>query len=174
MNNYFNEQEKKKILAVLSNGENRTIMRYYLANATYKQIAELIGKPENFVRQKLADIWQEVCSKFLQSPKNLLYDNMDDDGKFIKICKECGAEFKTVTYGRTKCTTCLYIAQKRKDLGQNAIIEYGKNKNKKHSKPKKSLSQITAELERYNKAHGTALTYGQYILLLEKGDMANG
>lgn len=42
-------------------------------------------------------------------------------------------------------------------------------KKKKRVPSGKSIREILVELEVYNKEHGTSLTYGQYIELIEGG-----
>lgn len=45
-------------------------------------------------------------------------------------------------------------------------IKESKKKPKQKAKSNKSIFQITRELKKYNKEHGTRLSYGQYVLLM--------
>lgn len=45
-------------------------------------------------------------------------------------------------------------------------IKESKKKPKQKAKSNKSILQITRELKKYNKEHGTRLSYGQYVLLM--------
>lgn len=70
-----------------------------------------------------------------------------------KTCVACGIEF--MGYGNTQfCPTCR-AAEKAKQKLHNPHPE------------RKTISQIIREVERYNREHGTCLTYGQYVSKFE-------
>jgi hypothetical protein len=67
-------------------------------------------------------------------------------------CAECGKVFRNPNENERFCPECKKIKEKKK------------------LKPKadKSLYQIMKDLAKYNKNHGTRLSYGQYVDLVDK------
>ena len=72
-------------------------------------------------------------------------------------CVECGKVFRNPDENERLCLECKKIKEGRK-----------KPKQKAKSVKSKSIYQITRELEKYNKEHGTWLSYGKYIGLVDK------
>lgn len=70
-------------------------------------------------------------------------------------CAECGKIFRNPDENERFCPECKKIKQSKKKARQKA-----------KSIKSKSIWQITRELEKYNKEHGTLLSYGQYALLM--------
>lgn len=68
------------------------------------------------------------------------------------ICKHCGKEFYHKTYQKVYCNECSALGRKKRG---------GKASLKKMAT--KSISQVVRELEKYNKEHGTCISYGQYV-----------
>ena len=68
-----------------------------------------------------------------------------------------------------KCAECKKIFRNL-DENERFCPECKKIKEKKKRKPKadKSLYQIMRELARYNKTHGTRLSYGKYVSIVDK------
>ena len=94
---------------------------------------------------------------------------MPKQRKLIKyICRDCGAEFEAVSNRAFRCEKC------RKEVAKLTSRNwYRENKSRKIPRtmpPRKSIRQVLRELERYNKEHGTFLSYGQYIAMIEKGE----
>ena len=72
-------------------------------------------------------------------------------------CAECGKIFRNPDENERFCPECNKIKESRK-----------KPKQKAKSIKSKSIWQIIRELEKYNKEHGTWLSYGKYIGLVDK------
>ena len=70
-------------------------------------------------------------------------------------CAECHKVFRNPDENERFCPECKKIKENKK-----------KPKQKAKSIKSKSIWQITRELEKYNKEHGTLLSYGQYALLM--------
>ena len=68
-------------------------------------------------------------------------------------CAECQKVFRNPNENERLCPECKKIKESKKKARQKA-------------KSNKSIWQITRELEKYNKEHGTRLSYGQYVLLM--------
>ena len=68
-------------------------------------------------------------------------------------CAECHKVFRNPNENERLCPECKKIKESKKKARQKA-------------KSNKSIWQITRELEKYNKEHGTRLSYGQYVLLM--------
>ena len=72
-------------------------------------------------------------------------------------CADCGKIFRNPDENERFYPECNKIKESRK-----------KPKQKAKSNKNKSILQITRELEKYNKEHGTWLSYGKYIGLVDK------
>lgn len=70
------------------------------------------------------------------------------DQFFSKNCKICGRVFKTSNRRTTCCSD--YCSQQYREI-------------RKLRKKPTNLSVIIAEIETYNKEHGTKLSYGEYV-----------
>ena len=66
-------------------------------------------------------------------------------------CAECHKVFRNPDENERLCPECKNIKKSKKKAKQKA---------------NKTIFQITRELEKYNKEHGTRLSYGQYVLLM--------
>ena len=89
---------------------------------------------------------------------------MKEQEPYIKYCLECGAPI--VTAIRTTQEVCSDCRRKQSKLLRSAleIGQKSKPKKKKHTAETQSVYDFVAEVERYNKKHGTRLSYGQYEL----------
>ena len=67
-------------------------------------------------------------------------------------CEECGKVFRNPDENERFCPECKKI----------------KYKKERNSKADKSLWAVMRELEKYNKKHGTMLSYGKYVELFDK------
>ena len=72
-------------------------------------------------------------------------------------CAECHKVFRNPNENERLCPECKKIKESKK-----------KPKQKAKSIKSKSIWQITRELEKYNKEHGTMLSYGQYVSSVDK------
>ena len=68
-------------------------------------------------------------------------------------CAECHKVFRNPNENERFCPECKKIKESKKKARQKV-------------KSNKSILQITRELKKYNKEHGTRLSYGQYVLLM--------
>ena len=68
-------------------------------------------------------------------------------------CAECYKVFRNPNENERLCPECKKIK---------------KSKKKRKSKADKNLYQIMKDLAEYNKKHGTMLSYGKYIALVDK------
>ena len=91
---------------------------------------------------------------------------MPSNRKALKTYVICGGEF-IAGHSAKYCEYC---------KGNPCIMDNPKKregrpgpKKKKRVPSGKSIREILVELEVYNKEHGTSLTYGQYIELIEGG-----
>lgn len=101
---------------------------------------------------------------------------MTDNERLLNAhnCKGCGEIF--FTYGKSKrqlCDKCKRRNLKELKHRQREILKSVYVTEKGEQTEAKSINEIMRELAEYNKAHNTALTYGQYSLLLVKGDIEN-
>lgn len=68
-------------------------------------------------------------------------------------CAECGKIFRNPDENERFCPECNKIKESKKKASRKV-------------KSIKSILQITRELEKYNKEHGTLLSYGQYVSMM--------
>ena len=68
-------------------------------------------------------------------------------------CAECHKVFRNPDENERLCPECKKIK---------------KSKKKRNSKADKNLYQIMKDLADYNKKHGTMLSYGKYVALVDK------
>ena len=70
-------------------------------------------------------------------------------------CAECYKVFRNPDENERFCPECKKIKESKKKARQKAKSIKSKN-----------ILQITREIAKYNKEHGTLLSYGQYVLLM--------
>ena len=91
---------------------------------------------------------------------------MPKQRRTLKTCTICGGEFMG-GYSAKYCEYCRAHASKRSEPkvreGRPQVITLKKKKQNSG----KGIREIVAELEAYNREHGTHYTYGQYIELIE-------
>ena len=73
-----------------------------------------------------------------------------------KTCKWCGEPFESDTRGKKICPAC-GTAKRAKE----------EERKRQRQKPDK-LGDLQREIDEYNRIHGTALSYGQYVLKFGK------
>lgn len=88
---------------------------------------------------------------------------------YNNICKICGKEFECINE-KTKCCS----ERCREEHKRRFNSEWKRKQIELRNKPKvrkSALSAMTAEIARYNKKHGTNLSYGKYVMLKERGEL---
>ena len=75
-------------------------------------------------------------------------------------CQQCGCEFEHYYYNKRFCDDC--VKQRKKEYNQKLANER-KEKPPIQKKPNKTLSQVIAELETYNREHKTNLKYDEFV-----------
>lgn len=91
---------------------------------------------------------------------------MSDSKLYTKTCKRCGASFATEKKYKQLCGNCLTDANYlRKPQNEPVKIE------KFHRVQPDSvpIRAYVAEIEKYNREHGTSYTYGQFESLVHNG-----
>ena len=85
------------------------------------------------------------------------------------ICVDCGCTFTAFSRGALRCAECK-IEHKRRTAA-TGMASYRNGKKQKPYKVKKTIREVIVELERYNKEHGTHLSYGQFVQKMEAGEV---
>lgn len=75
-------------------------------------------------------------------------------------CQQCGCEFEHPHTRKMFCDECRKIRKAQQHKEYTTVKKLNKNK---PAKPSKTLLEITAELEAYNKQHKTILNYGEFV-----------
>lgn len=126
----------------------RKVARYYYTeNLSTQQIADKLGLPEVII---VTDI--------------ILIEKIIKENLVKRVCGECGDTFYSKQPQVRLCQKC-------KDKKREEIIKKGIEERRSFhvkSKPKKKIKSLTEtirETERYNREHGTCLSYGQYVLM---------
>lgn len=79
---------------------------------------------------------------------------------YVKYCLQCGEPI--ITAIRTTQDLCERCRKENSKMIRTALEN--KTKKKKHTAETQSVYDFVAEVDRYNKKHGTRLSYGQYEL----------
>lgn len=87
-------------------------------------------------------------------------------------CKECGVKFIAYSRKALRCPECRRNAIREQNKSyqrqlQQSIKEVKKITTKKTYRPPMTINEVVNEMEKYNKVHGTCLSYGQFVLILE-------
>ena len=88
-------------------------------------------------------------------------------------CIDCGEVFIAYSNKALRCEECRKVkARQQSKRSMEYLRQYKKpqGKKKKIIKPAMTMRETIAAMERYNKEHNTHLTYGQFVLLMEKGN----
>lgn len=79
-----------------------------------------------------------------------------------KVCSVCGKPI-TIALGDYPYKMCPECREKHRAKGRARY--QARKKLKRHGNDK--ITALTAEIEEYNKKHGTRLTYGKYVAMKE-------
>lgn len=86
------------------------------------------------------------------------YKARRDNCKELHICAKCGMPLSEKDYQYFECVSC---REKHRA---------SRNKNRSVAQQEK-LSAVLCEIDRYNELNSTHLTYGQYIIKKERGEI---
>jgi len=84
------------------------------------------------------------------------------------VCVDCGCEFIAYSRAALRCEKCKEenLRLKKKKSQEKCRGVY---KNHKKLKPKMSIGEVLTMLKDYNEENSTNLSYGKFVLLLERG-----
>lgn len=99
------------------------------------------------------------CQRPKAEPKPLKYKR-DADGYVVKVCKECGKQFKTTRANRELCGVDCTIVRRRRTATEFAKRNKGKPRIKEPVKPKETRQSKLIEVNTIARQQG--LSYGQY------------
>lgn len=85
---------------------------------------------------------------------------------YIKTCIECGKEYTAGQHNTKWCKDCVVIGRQKRDA---ECRKRRRNATKAHDKPKTTIYDVLAQLDRYNKEHNTNLSYGHFIQIKDGG-----
>lgn len=84
-----------------------------------------------------------------------------------KTCVECGVTFTTYGYNALRCPECAKkVAREQTKDNQKQWLQSRKAINKKVYRPPTTINEVVNAVDKYNKTHGTRLSYGQYVLMI--------
>lgn len=130
-------------------GRMRKVIRlHYVNKFTDKEIAEQMGYPESVIVSELVVV-EQIIKKELKAKK----------------CDKCGKPFYTSNKKISVCPMCI---EENRKIVQNAKENKKETKQpttKIKKKNPKSIYEILRDKDEYNKANGTNLSYGKYVLL---------
>ena len=87
----------------------------------------------------------------------------------MKECILCGVEFETKGRTALYCPECKVIVKKQHDRERSAALLKEPMEETIPYSPKEGLEKIgkvVVQVERYNREHGTCLSYGKYVQLM--------
>ena len=89
---------------------------------------------------------------------------------FKTTCVDCGREIIARSRGKLRCDECNKLRSKQAHIAYRARMREGKRKLEcSQLYPKSSIRDVLRKLEEYNKANRKKLSYGQFVVLMEKG-----
>lgn len=149
--------------------------RYILDTSAISQMLELCKSGR---ARKIARLWyvnqmsiedieiQTGCPKSVIVSEVMLINMLIGNNIPSRTCSQCGEKFYT-TQNVRKCPNCKEQNRIERETQQKEVYKAVKPNNKpKKRKLFKSIPQIEKERVKYNKEHGTLLSYGQYVLLM--------
>lgn len=89
------------------------------------------------------------------------------------ICVDCGCEVTAYSTKALRCDECRAAHLRRSKAVSQAkyrSTNYIKAKAKKTT-PHLTIGEVLKAMERYNKEHGTHLSYGQFVQKMESGHL---
>lgn len=152
--------------------------RYILDTSAISQMLELCKSGRS---RKIARLWyvnqmsiedieiQTGCPKSVIVSEIMLINKNIKDNISNKVCWQCGETFYKFKKDVRICPNCKEKNQKNRLEQQREIYKSTNQKQSSKSKRKikyKSLLQIEKERAKYNKEHGTLLSYGQYVSIM--------
>lgn len=87
-------------------------------------------------------------------------------------CIDCPTIFTAYSSKALRCEECRKAAKRTMDAKSQAKYRqanYNPTRTKATKVPKMSIREVIVAMERYNKAHKTRYTYGQFVALMEGG-----
>lgn len=84
-----------------------------------------------------------------------------------KICPLCKKEFYPLRRDQRHCDDCRL--NRIKEVNHQGYERRKLNKLKKKDR-KKTIDDIVAEMNEYNKVHGGFISYGKYVAMMENGN----
>ncbi len=85
-----------------------------------------------------------------------------------KICIWCGQEFNAEHPRKKRCPKCSELPHDRKEYDRLRNLEK-KRRAQRSALKGFSIDEVLKALKVYNSIHGTALTYGQFVMLKQFG-----
>ena len=83
------------------------------------------------------------------------------------ICIDCRCGFSAFSQKALRCPEC-----KKKSRTEQSIRSREKSSHKiKLNRPKLTMREVLQRLEAYNKENGKHLSYGQFMVLMDKGEI---
>lgn len=141
-----------------------------LQTRTHKEVSELFGRERKWsIMRRFTTDGIRLDTSFLCGLDSLGYELVLQKKEKIMIvktfnCSRCGESFGA------KSKYVLYCSNCRKEVAKEHSAASRTKKKAAGYKPQneiKSMKQLLSELDNYNKEHGTYLTYGQYVAMVE-------
>ena len=111
----------------------------------------------------------EETSLLLELPRSVviseivLINQIIKDNLILRTCTQCGKEYYTNSPRKRICKKCEKVNRAENIRKTNELYKvYTPRKKAKF----KSIYQVIRDVEKYNKEHGTNLSYGKYVLLM--------
>ena len=84
---------------------------------------------------------------------------------FVKTCINCGRDMVVKTNAALRCEECRKELR-RKDRERQ---RYGEGTKAKAKPPKMSIAEVIRATVEYNREHGTCISEGKFVSLMERG-----
>lgn len=89
------------------------------------------------------------------------------------VCVDCGHTFTAFSIRALRCAECKEENLRRVKATKQAKYRseaYARSKARKNV-PSISITEVIKAMEKYNKKHGTRLSYGPYVQKMESGEV---
>lgn len=86
-----------------------------------------------------------------------------------KLCPICHEEFEPVKHNQIYCHDCL--DNRMTEIRRRTEAARRRKRAKRKLSYTKTINDIVEELNDYNERHGTLLSYGKYVSMMENGKL---
>lgn len=139
-----------KLLELCKTGRSRKVAKlWYVNKMSVEDIAKAMGYANSVITTEI-----------------LIINRLIENNISKKVCSQCGEIFYTDGKNPQICAVCKEKNKKERYEQLKSVYKTKAKPVKDKRKAVKSIQIIQKELAKYNKEHGTCLSYGQYVSMV--------